>query len=90
MAEVIWDKPKEVPEWVIETVNDNVIASSWLMLALRWALMYFELTVVTARATIWDTNRRYIPTWSQLLDANSCHTNPAGGWFLSNVLPQSQ
>ena len=27
MGEVIWDKPKEVPEWVIEKVDDNVLAS---------------------------------------------------------------
>ncbi|CAF9912236.1 MAG: hypothetical protein HETSPECPRED_000883 [Heterodermia speciosa] len=26
MREVIWDKPKEVPEWVIENVDENVLA----------------------------------------------------------------
>ena len=28
MSEVIWDKPKEVPEWVIENVDENVLAST--------------------------------------------------------------
>ena len=29
MGEVIWDKPIEVPEWVIEKVDENVLASQF-------------------------------------------------------------
>ena len=34
MGEVIWDKPKEVPEWVIENVDENVLASQYFTLGI--------------------------------------------------------
>ena len=81
MPEVHWDKPKEVPEWVIQRVDDNVLARKCTIKCHIGGANKF-------RASIGHSSRRNLRSWNQLLDTNGCNSDKAGERITTYLLPE--
>ena len=87
VPEVIWDKEIDVPEKWIQFVDDNVVASTFN--PVNFTLEEFYLTAHVYRTPTRHSSSRNLPSWSQLLDADSRNRDRAGRLLSAIFFPKS-